>query len=156
MIASQFEAIEFRKAFIGFDEPEFKATFNVVIRHHKSLKAFSNMPIKSIINYSNESIDTIFYPTLPMSTYTLALVISDYECLSTTLNNSLSKNLKISACARSNALYQIENLFNISLYLIDYYEKLFKIAFPLPKLEHVSVPDFNFGAMENFGLIIYK
>ena len=72
------------------------------------------MPIKSIINYSNESIDTIFYPTLPMSTYTLALVISDYECLSTTLNNSLSKNLKISACARSNALYQIENLFNMN------------------------------------------
>jgi len=114
------------------------------------------MPIKSTINYSNESMDTIFYQSLPMSTYTLAIVISDYECMSTTLNNSLSKNLKISACARSNALYQIENLFNTSVYLIDYYERLFKIAFPLPKLEHVSVPDFNFGAMENFGLIIYK
>ena len=50
----------------------------------------------------------------------------------------------------------IEYLFNVSLGLIDYYEKLFDVAFPLPKLDHVTVPDFNFGAMENFGLIIYK
>lgn len=156
IMASQFEAIEARKAFICFDEPEFKALFNITVRHHPSLKAFSNMPIKETVKHSNYWIDTIFAESLPMSTYTLALVVSEFECLSAVVNNTLSKNLNISVCSRINTLNQVEYLFNVSLGLIDYYEKLFDVAFPLPKLDHVTVPDFNFGAMENFGLIIYK
>jgi aminopeptidase N len=44
-LTSQLQAVYARKAFISFDEPEFKATFKVRARYHKSLHALSNMPI---------------------------------------------------------------------------------------------------------------
>jgi len=47
LIASQLEAVEARKAFICFDEPEFKSNFSIKVIHDSSLHAMSNMPIKS-------------------------------------------------------------------------------------------------------------
>jgi aminopeptidase N len=96
------------------------------------------MPIKSISNFSNEWIDSVFYQSLPMSTYTVAFIISDFDCMSATVNNTLSKNVNIQACARKNALVQAEYLFNVSLNLINYYELLFDVAYPLPKMDHVN------------------
>ena len=74
-------------------------------------------------------------------------------------NSTIILNKKITfsyEMVSNKELISFEYLFNVSLGLIDYYEKLFDVAFPLPKLDHVTVPDFNFSAMENFGLIIYK
>jgi len=58
--------------------------------------------------------------------------------MSATVNNTLSKNVNIQACARKNALVQAEYLFNVSLNLINYYELLFDVAYPLPKMDHVN------------------
>ncbi len=46
-MASQMETVEARKSFLCFDEPEWRAIFNIKVKHDKSLKAFSNMPIKT-------------------------------------------------------------------------------------------------------------
>ena len=50
LLVSQFECIEARKAFICFDEPGFKAKFNIIVKHDPSLIAFSNMPVASAVN----------------------------------------------------------------------------------------------------------
>lgn len=45
---------------------------------------------------------------------------------------------------------------NISGRILKHYEKFFGIDFPLPKMDMIALPDFNAGAMENWGLITYR
>jgi aminopeptidase N len=69
-----------------------------------------------------------------MSTYLVAIVVSDFSCKSGIAHPILSKNVDVSVCARSNAFDQIEYPFEVSLKLIEFFEKHFNIAYPLPKL----------------------
>uniref|UniRef100_A0A8K9XK09 Aminopeptidase n=1 Tax=Oncorhynchus mykiss TaxID=8022 RepID=A0A8K9XK09_ONCMY len=40
--------------------------------------------------------------------------------------------------------------------LLEFYEKYFNIKYPLPKQDLVAIPDFQAGAMENWGLITFR
>ena len=39
---------------------------------------------------------------------------------------------------------------------IDFYEGLFSTPYPFSKLDQVFIPDYNMGAMENVGCVIYR
>jgi len=156
LLVTQFECIEGRKAFISFDEPGLKAKFKLTIKHDQSLKAFSNMPVESFNNDQNWT-TTEFFETPIMPLYSFGMVIADFTCQSTLINSEFSKKtINISVCARSNAMHKVQVLFNYSLNILNYYETYFNSAYPLSKIDHITVPDFNFGAMENWGMVIYK
>ena len=40
--------------------------------------------------------------------------------------------------------------------ILRYYEILFDLPFPLAKLDMAAIPDFSAGAMENWGLVMYR
>lgn len=88
-----------------------------------------------------------FQETVPMSTYLLAFVVSDFESIS---------NGSFSVWARSGALSQSKFSLQLGPDMLKFYEKYFDIAFPLPKIDMVALPDFSGGAMENWGLITYR
>jgi len=156
LLVTQFECIEGRKAFISFDEPGLKAKFKLTIRHDQSLKAFSNMPVKSLSTHQNWT-TTEFFETPVMPLYSVGIVIADFTCQSTLVKSSTSDNtVNISVCARPNAMDKVQVLYNYSLDVLNYYETYFNSTYPLTKIDHITVPDFNFGAMENWGLVIYK
>ena len=65
-------------------------------------------------------------------------------------------NLQITVWARPGLAHTAEYALKISGKILRYYEKFFGIEYPLPKMDMIALPDFNAGAMENWGLITYR
>ena len=45
---------------------------------------------------------------------------------------------------------------DVAKYVLHYYNNYFGIPYPLKKLDLIGLPDFEAGAMENFGAITYR
>ncbi|XP_039261143.2 aminopeptidase N-like isoform X1 [Styela clava] len=148
-----------RKVFPCFDEPALKAKFSFTLwsRANSELFAISNMPA---LSYQTKEFDgelwnaTIFAESLPMSTYLIALSICDYS-----FAESLGTNdVKTRTYARAEAVANMEADYSadIAAKILDYYEAYFSVPYPLPKSDHMGVSDFDAGAMENWGFILYR
>ncbi|XP_070557596.1 aminopeptidase N-like [Ptychodera flava] len=150
IISTQLELTHARRVFPSFDEPSFKATFDVILKHRRKRWALSNMP--SIVNITNGDWNTVYFGTSPvMSTYLVAIVLSDFVCKET---NSRS-GVRLRVWAKEAVINETEFALEVGVHTLDYFEDLLAIKFQLPKLDMVAVPVFTFGAMENWGLVIY-
>lgn len=77
--ATQFEAIDARRCFPCFDEPDMKAVFNVTLDVPENMAALSNMPVKYAGQPNHGRKQIVFRPTPPMSTYLAAFVVAELE-----------------------------------------------------------------------------
>jgi aminopeptidase 2 len=73
-------------------------------------------------------------PTLDMPSYLVALVVSDFNCINGTAIAGLNTSLPIRSCSRPNAINQTEFSLDVGIQIINHFEKLFDIKYPLPKL----------------------
>lgn len=89
----------------------------------------------------------IFEESVPMSTYLLAFVVSDF------VNRTSGR---FSVWARPDAIRSAGYALEIGPKLLDFMESFFGIGYPLPKIDMVALPDFTAGAMENWGLITFR
>lgn len=97
-----------------------------------------------------------FFPdTVPMSTYLLAYSINDFEYREA-IAPLQSSNVTFRIYARRDAINQVDYALDIGPKCLRFYEQYFDVAFPLPKMDMMAVPDFSSGAMENWGLITYR
>lgn len=99
--------------------------------------------LKSIFFSGDRILDT-FETTPVMSTYLLALIVSDFEKVS-------DKDI-YSAWAKPNAVDQAKYAVSVISPIINYFEKALGHDYQLPKLDLASIPDFSAGAMENWGV----
>ena len=88
-----------------------------------------------------------FRESVPMSTYLVAFTVSDFEHWS-------DRSFKV--WARSQAIDQAKYALKIGPKILKHFEEYFGIAYPLPKMDMIALPDFAAGAMENWGLITYR
>ena len=68
-----------------------------------------------------------------MSTYLVALVVSDFVCINSTARPKLSKSVSVSACARPEFVGQLELALNVSTKIIEFFESYYNVEYPLPK-----------------------
>lgn len=92
-----------------------------------------------------------------MSTYLVALAVGAFECIESKVTMPVSNQIvDSSTCTRPNAKDQIKLASDSSIELLKFFEEYYNTIYPFPKLDHISSPDFAYGAMENWGLAIYK
>ncbi|MBI5357680.1 hypothetical protein HZB74_02425 [Candidatus Saccharibacteria bacterium] len=153
LIASQFESHHAREAFPCIDEPEAKATFNLTLITDKKDKVLSNTPVKKQAEIKSSKLKTEFETTPVMSSYLLAFVAGDIHCVEEKTKDGVIVRSWASAAQPKEFLnFANEEAIKILEFYIDY----FQTPFPLKKLDQVALPDFEVGAMENWGLITYR
>lgn len=153
LLATQFESHHAREVFPCIDEPEAKATFDLELTVPSHEVALSNMPQLSEVS-NNDKTKTIRFETTPiMSTYLLAFVIGEMHNVEATCQDgTIIRTWSTVAQPKKSLEYANTEGVAILEFFIDY----FKTEFPLKKCDQVALPDFEAGAMENWGLITYR
>ncbi|MDP9052545.1 MAG: M1 family metallopeptidase, partial [Acidobacteriota bacterium] len=149
---TQFEATDARRAFPSFDEPALKATFDVTLVIDAGDTAISNMQMVSDILVPAAGKHAVAFATTPrMSTYLVAWLVGDFQC-----TKGKSDGVPIRACATPDKVELTKFALDAAKWDLHYYDKYFGVKYPLKKLDMVAIPDFEAGAMENFGCITYR
>ena len=152
LLATQFESHHAREAFPCIDEPEAKATFDLTLTTEKEVTVLSNMPIKNQ-RQENDLLVTQFDQTPRMSTYLLAWVVGELHSQTTKTKQGTDVSIWATPAQSSASL---AFALDIARRSIEFFNDYFGTPYPLPKSDHVALPDFSAGAMENWGLITYR
>ena len=152
LFATQFESHHAREVFPCVDEPAAKAEYDLTLITRPGITVLGNMPVK----YEEEngsSRTTTFEKTPRMSSYLLAFVIGELHKKSARTKSGVEVNVWATPAQNENTL---DFALDIATRSIDFYDEYFGVKYPLPKSDHVALPDFSSGAMENWGLVTYR
>ena len=149
---TQFESTDARRGFPSFDEPAFKATFDIALVVDKDDTAISNGPVVSDTPGPAADQHILTFLTTPkMSTYLVAFLVGDFQCTS-----GEQDGVTIRSCATPDKVALTPYSIQVAKFALHYYNTYFGIPYPLKKLDLIAIPDFEAGAMENFGAITYR
>ena len=152
LFATQFESHHAREVFPCVDEPAAKAEYDLTLITRPGITVLGNMPVKHEEENGN-SLTTTFEKTPRMSSYLLAFVIGELHKKSARTKSGVEVNVWATPAQNENTL---DFALDIATRSIDFYDEYFGVKYPLPKSDHVALPDFSSGAMENWGLITYR
>ena len=152
LFATQFESHHAREVFPCVDEPAAKAEYDLTLVTQTGITVLGNMPVKSE-EENGDSLTTTFEKTPRMSSYLLAFVIGELHKKTARTKSGVEVNVWATPAQNENTL---DFALDIATRSIDFYDKYFGVKYPLPKSDHVALPDFSSGAMENWGLITYR
>jgi aminopeptidase N/puromycin-sensitive aminopeptidase len=148
---TQFESTDARRAFPCFDEPAFKATYDISLTVDAGDTVISNTNMIAD-KPAGAGLHTVTFATTPkMSTYLVAFLVGDFKCVS-----GESDGTPIRACATPGQEEKGRFAVSAAEYILHWYNNYFGIKYPMPKLDMIGIPDFEAGAMENFGAITYR
>ena len=149
---TQFEPTDARRAFPSFDEPAFKATYAITLVVDAGDTGISNSPIVSDTPGPGADKHTLTFLTTPkMSTYLVAFLVGDFQC-----TKGESDGVAIRSCATPDKVALTPYALEVAKSVLHYYNAYFGIPYPLKKLDLIAIPDFEAGAMENFGAITFR
>jgi len=149
---TQFEATDARRAFPCFDEPAIKATYDISLVIDAADTAISNSAIVADTPGPGAGKHTLVFGTTPkMSTYLVAFLVGDFQC-----TGAREDDVDIRVCATPDKVALTPFALDVAKFALHYYDDYFGIHYPLKKLDLIGVPDFEAGAMENFGAITYR
>ncbi|HEX3463600.1 MAG TPA: M1 family metallopeptidase [Candidatus Elarobacter sp.] len=150
MLSTQFEATDARRMFPCWDEPAFRATFQLSATVPAAWSATSNMPVESrSVNGANATI--AFQRTPSMPSYLLEFSAGDLAHVDA---RAAGRGFGVWA-VRGQERLGAQALANAQVILADY-DAYFGYPYPLPKLDSIAVPGGFGGAMENWGAITYN
>ena len=136
IVATQFESHYAREAFVCIDEPAAKAEFDV-----------------KITTPDSDDLVIVNTPSPKMSTYLLAWVIGKFH--GKTIKNEHGVEIT-TYCALNQDVDAVDFANKIAAKSLEFYDDNFGVKYPLKKLVQVALPDFEAGAMENWGLVTYR
>src|SRR5213083_1615874 len=149
MLGTQFEATDARRFFPCWDEPVFRARFQLSAVVPENWLAVSNMPIESERKIP-EGQEVRFQLTPSMSSYLNVFVAGEFDAIETKAAGTQIRVIATKGKAEWGR-YALESTAQI----LEYYNDYFGVRYPLPKLDQIAIPGGFGGAMENWGGITY-
>ena len=151
MLATQMEPVQARRLFPGWDEPVFRASFDIVAVIDAPLTAVSNMPQSKVELRPDGRKEVSFARSVPMSTYLVALFVGEMDLLEDSVDG-IRLGIHTVKGKRERARYAME----ATKQVVRYYNGYFGEPYPLLKLDQIALPGGIGGAMENWGAIAYN
>jgi aminopeptidase N len=148
LLATQFEPADARRAFPCWDEPSYRATFQLSVKILKRETAISNMPAVAEQAFGNDQKIVIFGRTPPMASYLVALICGKLEWLEDQV-----AGIRLRVLTTPGKKEFGEFALESTKKLLEYYNAYFGIKYPLPKLDQIALPVNFGGAMANWGVI---
>ena len=149
MLGTQFEATDARRFFPCWDEPAFRARFQLTVVVPENWLAVSNMPIASEKKIAGGK-EVRFAATPPMSSYLNVFVAGELDLIESRVGPTQIRVIATKGKAELGR-YALE----VTAQILQYYNEYFGVPYPLPKLDQIALPGGFGGAMENWGGITY-
>jgi aminopeptidase N len=149
MLGTQFEATDARRMFPCWDEPSFRARFQLTVVVPENFTAVSNMPIEKESKVAGGK-EIRFGATPPMASYLNVFCAGELDAIHTQ-KGEVTHGVIATKGKAEMGRYALES----SQQILEYFNDYFGQPFPLPKLDHIAVPGGFGGAMENWGGITY-
>jgi alanyl aminopeptidase len=155
---TQFESSDARKAFPCFDEPGFKIPWSIELSIPATDIAVGNYPAlpepadtEAAAKIPRAYKRVRFARTDPMPSYLVALSVGEFDTVPITGMSVPGRVVTVKGQGRLAAAAA-----KMAPDLLGTLEKYFHRTLPYPKLDLISVPEFNYGAMENPGSITFR
>src|SRR5213596_1539334 len=149
MLGTQFEATDARRFFPCWDEPVFRARFQLSTVVPENWLTVSNMPIESEKPVAGGK-EVRFAATPPMSSYLNVFVAGELDLIESRVGPTQIRVIATKGKAELGR-YALE----VTAQILQYYNDYFGVPYPLPKLDQIALPGGFGGAMENWGGITY-
>ncbi|XP_071792153.1 puromycin-sensitive aminopeptidase-like [Asterias amurensis] len=150
---TQFEATDARRSFPCWDEPAIKASFDVTLVVPADRVALSNMNVVSEQPSSDGKLKVMTFGKTPiMSTYLLAFVVGEFDYVEGKSLDGVCVRVYTPLSKKEHGQFALE----VAVKTLPFYKDYFDVAYPLPKIDLIAIPDFAAGAMENWGLVTYR
>jgi len=147
---TQFQESDARRAFPCVDHPGAKAVFTIEMVIPADLVAVSNTPMARRAQNAGGRQRISFQPTPPMSTYLVFWSVGPWE-IQTNPADARIRALTLPG-RRDHTAFGL----NFGRQSLSFCESYFNIPYPIGKLDLIGIPDFAFGAMENWGAITFR
>jgi len=152
LATTQFEPTDARRAFPCWDEPAKKATFEVTLVFSDEYQAVSNTPVVEEA-FPGPGLKSVRFAETPiMSTYLLVFIVGNLTSIKERADGGTTVGVWTTPGKEDQASFALDT----SVKLLSYFNEYFGIPYPLPKLDHIAIPDFAAGAMENWGAVTYR
>jgi aminopeptidase N/puromycin-sensitive aminopeptidase len=148
----QLEATDARRAFPCFDEPVYKATFDITVIADRGDVVISNQSMISDLPGPGDQKHTVRFTTsAKMSSYLVAVAVGEFDYIS---GEADGVPIRVYALSGKSGLGAFA--LTAAERCIEYYDRYFGVRYPFGKLDLIAVPDFAAGAMENTGAITFR
>jgi puromycin-sensitive aminopeptidase len=153
LASTQFESTDARRAFPCWDEPAFKAVFQVTLWVDERLTAISNArTMRETVRPETGKKEFVFADSMKMSTYLVAFIIGEFE----SSDSVMAGDAPLRVWAVPGKKHLTRFALDIGKASLEYFARYYGIPYPGDKLDLIAIPDFASGAMENLGAITFR